>query len=195
MKKKFEKYLIEHKYKKTTPSGLPSTVYDYCNRVDAVAKDEGMTWEELAKEIKNVLPQYDKDGIKQQLGEKSHHAVINALRRFSEFLESQEIIMTSYSERKECAIRLFCKLTQYSYPTPIVFGADNDEKIHIKGERNIGLTLTHLYKTEFHNNKEKGSTETIDRMINIISREQNISEAIACEQLISFFQEELGKYK
>ena len=42
----------------------------------------------IAKEIKNVLPQYDKDGIKQQLGEKSHHAVINALRRFSEFLES-----------------------------------------------------------------------------------------------------------
>ena len=34
MKKAFEEYLIKNGYRQVTGSGNPSTVYDYCRRVD-----------------------------------------------------------------------------------------------------------------------------------------------------------------
>ena len=86
MKKQFELYLISKGYKQFTPSGHPSTVYDYCKRIDFIANEEGLNWTDLAKQIEKILPLYDDCGPKQDLGRKSHHAVINALRRFSEFL-------------------------------------------------------------------------------------------------------------
>lgn len=85
MKKAFEEYLIKKGYRQVTGSGNPSTVYDYCRRVDRVAKEENLTWEEMAEKIDDVLPCYDEGGIRQETGRKSHGAVINALRRFSEF--------------------------------------------------------------------------------------------------------------
>lgn len=88
MKEKFESYLKKHGYKSVTPSGYPSTVQDYCYRINFVAKTEGISWEELAERIDEIIPIYDEGGSKQHLGKKSHAAVINALRRYSEFLKS-----------------------------------------------------------------------------------------------------------
>ena len=44
MKEAFENYLTVRGYSKVTPSGHPSTVYDYCRRIDFVAKEEGVSW-------------------------------------------------------------------------------------------------------------------------------------------------------
>lgn len=86
MKKHFEEYLISKGYKQTTPSGHPSTVYDYVKRIDKICKWESITWEELANNIHDFLLQYDVGGEKEKLGKISHRAVINALKRFSEFV-------------------------------------------------------------------------------------------------------------
>ncbi|AWK52782.1 hypothetical protein DIC82_18060 [Clostridium beijerinckii] len=86
MKKQFEEYLVSKGYKQTTPSGKPSTVYDYIKRIDRVCEWENMTWEQLPDKIQKVLYQYDIGGEKENLGKISHNAVINALRRFHDFV-------------------------------------------------------------------------------------------------------------
>ena len=86
MKKQFEVFLINNGYKQITPNGNPSTVYDYIKRIDKICEWENITWAQLADNIHMILPQYDIGGRKQDLGKKSHHAIINALRRFSEFV-------------------------------------------------------------------------------------------------------------
>jgi len=86
MKKYFEDYLISKGYKQTTPSGHPSTVYDYVKRIHKICEWENMTWGQLADNIQDVLSQYNMGGLKEELGNKSHKAVINALKRFSEFV-------------------------------------------------------------------------------------------------------------
>ncbi len=88
MKEKFLKYLGKIGYKQTTPSGNPSTAYDYANRVDKIRIIENITWQDLSENIKKYLEIYDKGGLKENEGKKSHNAVINALKRFSEFSET-----------------------------------------------------------------------------------------------------------
>ena len=89
MKEKFKAYLISRGYSEFTPSGQPSTVYDYARRIDYVCEWENMNWEMLKAQINRIVPEYDKGGAKEHLGNKSHKAVINALLRFQEF--AQEI--------------------------------------------------------------------------------------------------------
>ncbi|HZJ99217.1 MAG TPA: hypothetical protein VFC79_04395 [Tissierellaceae bacterium] len=84
MKEVFRKYLIKNGYKEWTPSGNPSTVYDYINRIDKICEWENISWEQLANDVQVYLEQYEPDGIKADLGRTSHSAVVNALRRFSE---------------------------------------------------------------------------------------------------------------
>ena len=85
MKTQFKTYLIEKGYSLTTPSGYPSTVYDYQKRIDKVCVWEHCTWEELASNIENIVIQYDIGGDKEQFGKRSHSAVINALKRYRDF--------------------------------------------------------------------------------------------------------------
>ena len=84
MKEKFKAYLISQGYSEITPSGKPSTVYDYVKRIDRVCEWEQLDWEMLKGKIDSIVPQYDCGGAKEQLGKISHSAVINALRRFQE---------------------------------------------------------------------------------------------------------------
>lgn len=86
IKEKFEKYLIDEGYKQITPSGNPSTVYDYVKRINKICEWENITWQELVDNIQIILPKYDTGGEKEDLGKRSHSAVINALKRFSEFV-------------------------------------------------------------------------------------------------------------
>ena len=88
MKEQFRRFLIEAGYKETTPSGHPSTVYDYLKRIDKVCEWENATWETLANRIGQIVTMYDVGGQKEDLGKKSHSAVINALRRYQEFVRN-----------------------------------------------------------------------------------------------------------
>ncbi len=89
MKNQYEDYLIKKGYSVTTPSGNPSTVYDYIKRIDRVCLNENMTWNELAGQISMIITQYDIGGSKEELGRKSHNAVINALKRFGDFVDGK----------------------------------------------------------------------------------------------------------
>ena len=86
MRKEFEQFLICEGYKKYTPSGHPSTVYDYIKCIDAVCEWERTDWRGLAEVIALILPEYEEEGIKAHLGAKSHNAVRCALRCFKRFV-------------------------------------------------------------------------------------------------------------
>ena len=85
MKEQFKAYLVSKGYSQYTPSGNPSTVYDYPKRIDKVCAWENTTWSELANNISDIIRQYDSGGVKEERGNMSHKAVINALKRFAEF--------------------------------------------------------------------------------------------------------------
>ena len=85
MKQAFEQYLIRRGYSRRTPSGHPSTVYDYIGRIDRVCRWEQCTWEALAARIDAAIADYGPGGSKEALGRRSHDAVISALARFKEF--------------------------------------------------------------------------------------------------------------
>ena len=86
MKKEFQDYLVAQGYRLKTPSGNPSTVYDYQKRIDKVCEWEGYTWETLANNIDRIVVIYDVGGSKENLGNLSHRAVINALKQFKKFV-------------------------------------------------------------------------------------------------------------
>lgn len=88
MKKGFEKFLISQGYKEYTPSGKHSTVYDYVKRIDTVCKWENTDWSGLAEKIASILPEYEKDGAKENLGAKSHNAVRCALRCYKKYIST-----------------------------------------------------------------------------------------------------------
>lgn len=82
----FRKYLTENGYKIYTPSGLESTVGQYIDAVEKVLKEEGMFIEEFNRRINEICCLYDIGGAKESLGEKGHRTVINALKRYREFI-------------------------------------------------------------------------------------------------------------
>jgi len=84
---KFEKYLTERGYSVETPSGLPSTTYDYAKmRIPKICEREGILVEQLAHNISHYVKKYDDGGSESKFGNKSHRAFINALKRFEEFV-------------------------------------------------------------------------------------------------------------
>lgn len=98
MKKQFEEYLISKGYKQTTLNGHPSTVYDYIKRIDKICEWENMSWGQLADNVQYILSHYDVGGKKENIGKTSHNAVINALRRFAEFVERKNAYILRKTE-------------------------------------------------------------------------------------------------
>lgn len=86
----FKQWLKGQGYSEYTPSGKPSTIYDYPKRIERVCQNEGLSLNDLIRNIDNVLSQYSPEGKKAGLGVASHNAVLNALRRFKEFLDDQK---------------------------------------------------------------------------------------------------------
>ena len=100
IKEKFTQYLKDMGYSEFTPKGTPSTVYDYLGRIDYVIYyEQFMDWFDVIENIEQLLQDYSRHGIKEDIGSKSNNAVISALRRFNEFLvylEAKEDIKYSY---------------------------------------------------------------------------------------------------
>lgn len=82
----FEEYLVNAGYKVETDSGSHSTVFAYTNAIKQVLEEEGLSWHSLQSDIENIIPVYDIGGLKQHMGAKSNRTVINALKRFGEFV-------------------------------------------------------------------------------------------------------------
>jgi hypothetical protein len=85
---RFKEYLVEKDYKSTTPSGNPSTVYDYAKRVQRVCNRENISERKLAEDISLYVEKYDINGQEAEYGKRSHNAVISALKRYEEFTKT-----------------------------------------------------------------------------------------------------------
>lgn len=79
MLNEFKDWLLSQKYKQNTAE-------DYKNRIDRLCRKEKLTLDYLKKHLSDIIPIYGKYGKKESYGRLSHSSVINALRRFSEFL-------------------------------------------------------------------------------------------------------------
>ena len=84
MQKQFEEYLLAKNYRTTTS-------IDYPARLERLCRKEKISYEHLAQHIYEIMPQYENTGKKSSYGKRSHSSVINALRRFAEFLSDCNI--------------------------------------------------------------------------------------------------------
>ena len=83
----YETFLINAGYETVTPAGAPSTVYSYSGAITRhVLEEEHITWGILKNNIDDILKKYDVGGAKEHIGAKSNKTVINALKRFKEFV-------------------------------------------------------------------------------------------------------------
>lgn len=90
MKEEFENYLLDFGYKETTPSGGKSTVPQYVDSIDKIVQWEHLgSWEQLVPKLPILLREYETGGIKEHLGARSKRTVINALKRFADFIDLQ----------------------------------------------------------------------------------------------------------
>lgn len=88
MQKQFEQYLLAKNYS-------PLTSIDYPARLERLCRKEKISYKHLAQHLPEIMPQFDKNGKKSSYGKRSHSSVINALRRFSEFLSEANIVVES----------------------------------------------------------------------------------------------------
>ena len=86
LEKEFLKYLIKQGYKEYTSSGMPSTALQYVSAVKEVISREWLSEDSFKKQIKEIISKYDFGGKEEVYGMKGHRTVINALKRFREFL-------------------------------------------------------------------------------------------------------------
>lgn len=84
MQKQFEQYLQSKNYRHTTS-------IDYPARIERLCRKEKISYEHLAQHLAEIMPQYELTGNKSSYGKRSHSSVINALRRFAEFLSEANI--------------------------------------------------------------------------------------------------------
>ena len=84
----FEEYLVNAGYCEYTASGNPSTVFSYIHAIKKVLEEEGLSWYTLQNNIDSIVSIYDIGGAKQHIGAHSNYTVINALKRFQEFVSA-----------------------------------------------------------------------------------------------------------
>ena len=81
----FKNYLIRNGYSEYTPSGNPSTVYDYQKRIQTICERENIpTLDILCDRIDEIENRYSEYGEESSFGARSHNAYISALRRFQD---------------------------------------------------------------------------------------------------------------
>jgi hypothetical protein len=78
--------MLKNGYSAKTENDTKSTVYSYLSSVKAVMNEEGLSWADLYHRIFNVVPEYDVGGTKSEIGDRGNRTVINALRRFEDFV-------------------------------------------------------------------------------------------------------------
>ena len=88
----YEEYLKAAGYPVIGRTGKESTVPAYVYAVEQVLREENLTWAELEKNISQIVTKYDVGGECEDFGARSNRRVINALKRFAEFVEAAKNI-------------------------------------------------------------------------------------------------------
>lgn len=84
MLNEFKNWLLEKNYSQLTSE-------DYKGRIERLCKREHFSLEHLAKNIKYILPLYEKNGQCASYGCRSHGSVRSSLRHFSSFLTTVSV--------------------------------------------------------------------------------------------------------
>ena len=79
LREKFKNYLVSSKLSKNTANV-------YACGVQQVCAIEGLSWEDLKKNIDTILPLYEKGGPKEVMGKGLNGAVICGLRKYYDFI-------------------------------------------------------------------------------------------------------------
>ena len=87
----YEEYLIAAGYPTVGISGNKSTVPQYSRAVEKVVEREGLTWNQFADDIDNIVKKYDKNGPEEDFGKRGNRTIINALYCFAEMLDFKKI--------------------------------------------------------------------------------------------------------
>lgn len=88
LRENFIKWLIKEGLSEKTPSGNPSTVYDYLAKIDGICKKEGhIFWEELAGKLFSIAPRYQ-------------GKYKTALHKYNEFLLNVDLPVCVRQERR-----------------------------------------------------------------------------------------------
>lgn len=106
IKELFKIYLINAGLAVVTPSGLPSTVFDYMDKIEKVIYYERYRygWKEVVINIEQLVIDYDWGGRKQDFGKIKGSIVLPALKKFNQFVkfskykDCSELLQLSYSE-------------------------------------------------------------------------------------------------
>ena len=86
--KDFENFMLKNGYSAKTENDTKSTVYSYVNSVKSVMSEEGLDWSSMVKQISSIASVYDIGGAKEEIGDRGNRTVINALRRFEDFVNN-----------------------------------------------------------------------------------------------------------
>lgn len=89
--KDFESFMLKNGYSAKTENDTKSTIYAYVNSVKSVMSDEGIDWTSLVKQISSIASVYDIGGAKEEIGDRGNRTVINALRRFEDFVNNSTL--------------------------------------------------------------------------------------------------------
>ena len=79
LKEDFKSYLAESGYE-------PTVVYAYPRGIGIVCAEEHISWKTLLQNINKIIPLYSKDGVKEDIGNYQNKTVINALKRYRDFV-------------------------------------------------------------------------------------------------------------
>ena len=84
---KFMDWLKQEDYKDWTGSGYPSTIYQYVGAIKRVmAKENIESLSDLTQHIQSLIRKYGPYGPMKEYGSTGHNTVINALKRYMDFL-------------------------------------------------------------------------------------------------------------
>lgn len=79
LKEDFKTYLAASGYE-------PSVVYAYPRGIGIVCAEEHIGWKTLLQTVSKIIPLYSKDGVKEDIGNYQNKTVINALKRYRDFV-------------------------------------------------------------------------------------------------------------
>ena len=88
IQEQYEMYLEAAGYAVIGVNGSASTVPQYSYAVEKVLEREGLSWNQLKNDIDNIVKKYDKNGAEEDYGNRGNKTVINALKRFQEFISA-----------------------------------------------------------------------------------------------------------
>lgn len=86
-KENFKRYLRKNGYKEWSDAGNETTISSYVYWIERVMEREHInTWSEFTDHIQGILRKYGEYGEMRCFGKEAHSTVINALKRFMEYL-------------------------------------------------------------------------------------------------------------